>query len=96
MNITPEFVKKVAVNARIKIKEEEAKEFAKEMSEILAAFEKLSELDTKDTEPSYHPITLKNITREDVVGESTKKEEALALTQHTKNGYFRGPKAIQK
>ena len=94
MNITPELVRKVAENARLKLKEEEIKKFAEEMKEILAMFEKLKEVDTTKVEPSFHPIPIKNVSREDKVGECVKREDALALTPHNKNGYFRGPKTI--
>ncbi len=94
MDITPDLVKRVAANARLKLKEEEIKKFAAEMKEILATFEKLSEVDTKDVEPSFHPIPVKNVAREDKPGKCVDREDALSLTPHKKNGYFRGPKVL--
>ncbi len=94
MKITPDVVKKVAANARLKLKEDEVRQFVNELQEILSSFEKLSELDTGDVEPSFHPVPVKNVSREDVPGECLDREKALALTPHTKDGYFRGPKAV--
>ena len=94
MEITLDLVKKVATNARLKLKEEELKKFAEEMKDILTNFSKLTEADTKNTQPSFHPIPVINKTREDVPGECLNREEALALTPHSKNGYFKGPKTI--
>jgi len=94
MDITPDLVKRVAANARLKLKEEEIKKFAAEMKEILATFEKLSEVDTKDVEPSFHPMPVKNVAREDKPGKCVDREDALSLTPHKKNGYFRGPKVL--
>lgn len=94
MEITPELVKRVAANARLNLKEDEVKKFALEMKEILANFEKLSEVNTEGVEPSFHPIPVKNITREDKPGKCLDREEALSLTPHKKDGYFRGPKTI--
>lgn len=94
MEITPEIVKRVATNARIKLKEEEIKKFAKEMQEILDAFKKLSEVKTDDVEPSFHPIEIKNITREDKPGKCIDREEALSLTPHRTDKYFKGPKIL--
>lgn len=94
MEITPELVKRVAANARLKLKEEEVKKFAAEMKEILANFEKLAEVNTDDVEPSFHPIPVKNVAREDKPGECLNREEALSLTPHKKDGYFRGPKVL--
>ncbi len=93
MEITPELVKRVAANARLNLKEDEVKKFAAEMKEILATFEKLAEVKT-DVEPSFHPIPVKNVAREDKPEKCLDREEALALTPHKKDKYFRGPKTI--
>jgi len=94
MEITLELVKKVAENARLKLKEEELKKFAQEMKDILDTFAKLSEVDTTGVEPSFHPIPIKNVSREDEPQDCLKTEDALSLTPHHKNGYFRGPKIL--
>lgn len=94
MEITPELVKRVAANARLNLKEEEIKKFAAEMKEILATFEKLSEVNTDKIEPSFHPIPVKNVAREDTPGKCLDREEALSLTPHKKDPYFKGPKVL--
>jgi len=94
MDITPELVKRVAANARLNLKDEEIKKFAAEMKEILATFEKLAEVNTEKTEPSFHPIPVKNVAREDKPGECLDREKALSLTPHRKDPYFRGPKVL--
>ena len=94
MDITPELVKRVAANARLSLKDTELKQFAAEMKEILATFEKLAEVKTDNVEPSFHPIPVKNVVREDKPGKCLDREEALALTPHKKDKYFRGPKII--
>lgn len=94
MDITPELVKRVAANARLNLKEDEVKKFAAEMKEILENFKKLAEVNTEGVEPSFHPISVKNVAREDKPGKCLDREEALSLTPHKKDGYFRGPKTI--
>ncbi len=94
MEITPELVKRVAANARLNLKDTEVKQFAAEMKDILATFEKLTEVKTDNVEPSFHPIPVKNVAREDKPGPCLDREEALALTPHKKDKYFRGPKVI--
>lgn len=94
MDITPEIVKKVAENARLKLKEEEVKKFAQEMKDILSNFEKLKEVDTKDTPPSFHPVSIKNTSRPDEKGECLKTEDALSLSLHVSGNYFKGPKTL--
>ncbi|MEM3154038.1 MAG: Asp-tRNA(Asn)/Glu-tRNA(Gln) amidotransferase subunit GatC [Candidatus Woesearchaeota archaeon] len=94
MDITPELVKRVAANARLNLKEEEIKKFAAEMKDILAAFEKLAEVETTNVEPSFHPIPVKNVAREDKPEQCLDREKALSLTPHKKNTYFKGPKVL--
>lgn len=92
MEITPEIVKQVANNARLKLKEEEIKKFVTELQEIFQKFEILQKADVKGVKPSFHPIELKNITRPDEPGECVNREDALNLTQHRTDKYFKGPK----
>lgn len=94
MEINPELVKKVAENARIKLKPEELKKFAKDMQEVLNTFEKLAEVDTEKVEPSFHAIPVINVSRKDEIGKSVKREDALSLTKHSTDEYFKGPKTI--
>jgi aspartyl-tRNA(Asn)/glutamyl-tRNA(Gln) amidotransferase subunit C len=94
MEITPELVKRVAANARLSLKEDEVKKFAADMKEILANFEKLAEVNTEGVEPSFHPIPVKNVTREDEPGECLDREKALSLTPHKTDKYFRGPRVL--
>jgi len=92
MNITPDIVKQVATNARLQLKEDEIKQFAKEMQDILSDFEKLAAVDTEGVEPNFHPIPIKNVVREDEPGECLDREKVLSLTKHKTDKYFRGPK----
>jgi len=94
MDITPEVVKRVADNARLKLKEEEIRKFAQELKEILTTFQKLAEVNTDNIAPSFHPIPIKNVTRKDKLSECLDRDKALSLTPHTKGKYFRGPKVI--
>ncbi|RJQ19068.1 Asp-tRNA(Asn)/Glu-tRNA(Gln) amidotransferase subunit GatC [Candidatus Woesearchaeota archaeon] len=94
MEITPDLVKKVAQNARLRLKDEEIKTFAKDLQDILTNFEILNELDTANVPPSFHPTPIQNITREDTPQPCVNREDALALTPHKKDKYFKGPKTL--
>lgn len=94
MNITPELVKKIALQARLNLSNEEIEKFVPQLKEILAAFSELDKVDTKDVQPSFHPVEIKNVSREDVVGKCLSQDDALSLTPHQRNGYFRGPKTL--
>lgn len=94
VTINNELIKKVAKNARLKLTDEEIKNFEKDFKEILNSFEEIEKLDTENTEPAFHPIEIKNKTREDKVKPSIPRDELLSNTKHKKDGYFQGPKAL--
>ncbi|MCH8004444.1 MAG: Asp-tRNA(Asn)/Glu-tRNA(Gln) amidotransferase subunit GatC [Nanoarchaeota archaeon] len=94
VKINKELIGHVAEVARLKLTDKEIEKFSKELREIIGSFSKLDEVDTKDIEPSLQPVGLKNMLREDKEEKSFTQEEALSLTEHKKDGYFKGPKAI--
>lgn len=94
MKVDKELIEHVGVVARLKLTNKEIDKFIPEFKEILEAFSKLDEVDTKNTESSFHPVEIKNRLREDKPGECITNEEALSLTEHKKDGYFKGPRAI--
>lgn len=91
--VDAEEVEKVAENARIKIDEEEAEEFAEDFEEILDMFETLDEIDTEDVEPAFHPVETESKSREDEEEETLEKEEVFRNTGNEEDGYFKGPSA---
>ena len=94
MEINKELVKKVAKVARLNLTEEELAKFTPQLKEILEAFSLLKKIDTKEVKMSIQPVELKNALREDIPKECLSIEEALKNTQHKKDNYFKGPKAI--
>lgn len=87
-------IMKVAKSARLVLSDDEANKFASDCSGILDAFAKINEIQTKDIEPTFQPIEIKNILREDIVLPSLPLEQALSLTNLKKDGYFKGPRII--
>ncbi|MBI4053374.1 MAG: Asp-tRNA(Asn)/Glu-tRNA(Gln) amidotransferase subunit GatC [Candidatus Diapherotrites archaeon] len=85
---------KVAKNARLNLTAAEAKKFLPQLQEIVEAFSKLDTLDVSKEQPSFQPLPLKNVFREDKVEESLSQEDALSNARHKKDGYFRGPKVV--
>ncbi|MBL7056447.1 Asp-tRNA(Asn)/Glu-tRNA(Gln) amidotransferase subunit GatC [Candidatus Woesearchaeota archaeon] len=92
--INEELIEHVSKVARLDLTEKEKQKFSEELKEIVAAFSKLDEVDTTKTEISLQPVELKNVLREDIPEKCLTQEEALSLTKHKKDGYFKGPKAI--
>ncbi|MFH1210389.1 MAG: Asp-tRNA(Asn)/Glu-tRNA(Gln) amidotransferase subunit GatC [archaeon] len=94
MKIDKELITKVAKNARLNLSAKEVNDFIKDFDDILGNFSVLDEVDVKDAKPSFQPIQVKNVFREDKVGRCLTNDEALANTKHSKDGYFKGPKAF--
>lgn len=94
MEINEDLVKKIARLARLNLSEKEIKKFIPEMKEILSAFSTLNELDTEGIAPSFHPVPIKNVMRQDKIEPSLSQEIALSNSSNTKDGYFKGPKAV--
>lgn len=94
MKVDKELILKVAKNARVNLSAKEVNEFVPQFKDILTYFSVLDEVDVKDVKPSFQPITVKNVFREDRVGKCLSQDEALSNANHKKDGFFKGPKAF--
>ena len=94
MKVDKELIKRVAENSRLNLTEYEISEFLPQLKEVLENFELIQKAPTKDLEPSFQPLEIKNITREDKIEKTLSQEDALRNTKHKQNGYFKGPRAI--
>ena len=94
MEINDRLIENIARISRLNLTKSEIKEFLPQLKEVLNNFSKLNELNIEKVKPSFQPIIVKNILREDVVGKCLTQEEALKNSKHKKNGYFVGPRAI--
>ncbi|MEM2131090.1 MAG: Asp-tRNA(Asn)/Glu-tRNA(Gln) amidotransferase subunit GatC [Candidatus Woesearchaeota archaeon] len=92
--ITNEYLLEISKNARLNLSEQEIQEILPQLQDILNYFSEIQEIETENTEPSFHPIELKNNFREDIVKKSIDNETALKNTMHKKDGYFKGPRIL--
>ncbi len=76
--ITPEVVSHLAGLARIGLSEEEIARLTGELSHIVAAVAKVSEVATPDVAATSHPIPLGTVMRPDVPGPTLTPEQALS------------------
>ncbi len=74
-------VEYVAKLARLGLKKEEIDKMESELSSILNYFKTLDELDVSQTSPTFYPISLKNVTREDEVEKKDKEEVDELISQ---------------
>ena len=94
MEIDRKLLEHVAEIARLKLSEEEIKKFLPQLKEALEFFSQLQEVNTDKVKPSFQPVEIRNVMREDREKECLSQDDALSLTEHKKNGYFKGPRAV--
>ena len=85
---------RVAENARLNLTEAEIKKFLPQLQEILKAFSKLDEINVEKEKPSFQPIKLTNVMREDRIKKCLSQEDALLNAKNKKGGYFLGPRVV--
>jgi aspartyl-tRNA(Asn)/glutamyl-tRNA(Gln) amidotransferase subunit C len=88
--LTHDDVLKLARLAKLKLTNEEAESFQKEISEILGYVEQLQKVDINGLEPTYQVTGLANVTRPDKIrdyGESQK--ELLKNAPAVENGQIK-------
>lgn len=96
MKIDDKLLNKLENIALIKLKSSERKEILTQLSEVLEAFSKLKEVDTKNIQPAFLPIDVINNLREDSIRDCLTQEEALSNSKHKYQGYFKSPKPFEK
>ena len=89
--ITREDVLHVAKLARLELSDEEVERMREQLSAILEAVGKVSELDLEGVEPTAHPLDLVNVFAEDEPRPSLAREEALANAPGPEDGFFGVP-----
>jgi aspartyl-tRNA(Asn)/glutamyl-tRNA(Gln) amidotransferase subunit C len=93
MAISRDEVLHVARLARLALTDEEVERLGAQLSAILEAVGKVSELDLADVEPTSHPLDLVNVWADDEARPSLPVDEALVNAPDREGGYFRVPPA---
>jgi len=91
MAITNDDVLHVARLARLGLRDGEAERLQSELSAILEAVGKVSELDLTDVPPTSHPLDLANVWDDDEPRPCLDVEEALANAPEREGDGFRVP-----
>ena len=94
VEINKKLIEHVAEIARLELTEDEKEKFSSQIKDIIEVFSKIDEVDTKNVEVSLQPVELKNALREDKKEPTFTQKEALSLTEHKKDGYFKGPRVL--
>ena len=91
--ITREEVLHVAQLARLELSDEEVERFRDQLSAILEAVSKVSELDLADVPPTSHPLEIANAWAEDEPRPCLGLDDVFANAPDRDGDYFRTPPA---
>jgi aspartyl-tRNA(Asn)/glutamyl-tRNA(Gln) amidotransferase subunit C len=89
--ISREQVLHVASLAHLDLTEDEVEKFRGQLSAILEAVSKVSELDLADVPPTSHPLDLVNVWRDDESRPSLPAGDAFANAPEREDDFFRVP-----
>lgn len=79
----------IAKLARVALSEAEIEAFSAQLSGILDHFDVLSGVDTEGVEPTAHTLPLSNVLAEDKSRPSLPRDEVLAMSPASDDGYLR-------
>jgi len=91
--ITRDEVLHVAALARLDLTEDEVGKFQEQLSKIIGAVSKVSELDLRDVPPTAHPLEIQNAWAEDVPRPCLTLDEVFANAPDRDDDLFRVPPA---
>ena len=87
-------IEHLAKLARLKLTGAEKERFSKQIGTIIEYIEKLSELDTKNVEPTAHVLGLNNVFRDDAVKKPLTVQDPINDSPAHSNGHYEVPKII--
>lgn len=89
--LTRDEVRKVALLARLKLRDDELDRFTAQLGQVLEYVRVLDELDTRDVEPMVHAVEVTDVWRADEIAASLPRDSALANAPQTDGRYFLVP-----
>ena len=95
MVLTVDEVKKIAYLARIRIDENDATGYARDLSGILDFVAQMNAVDTEGVEPMAHPLDLPQRLRPDEVTEENQRERFQAIAPAVEAGLYLVPQVIE-
>ena len=87
-------IEHLAKLARLKLTDAEKELFSKQMGTVIKYIEKLSELDTKNVEPTAHVLGLHNVFRDDAVKKPLTVQDPINDSPAHSKGHYEVPKII--
>lgn len=94
--ITHDEVAHLARLAHIEMDDEELNRMAGELAVIVDAVKSVSEAVGEDVPATSHPLPLRNVLREDVVGNTFTQEQSLSGAPDAEEGRFKVPAILDE
>ncbi|MGH9184045.1 MAG: Asp-tRNA(Asn)/Glu-tRNA(Gln) amidotransferase subunit GatC [Acidimicrobiales bacterium] len=94
VHITRDDVAHVAALARLALTDEELDLFATQLGAVLDHAADVEALDTAGVPPTAHPLTLRNVLRDDEVRPGLGRDEVLGMAPAVEGGRFRVPPVL--
>jgi aspartyl-tRNA(Asn)/glutamyl-tRNA(Gln) amidotransferase subunit C len=91
--ITADEVRRVARLARLELTDDEVTRFQEQLSAILEAVSKVSELDLADVPPTAHPLEIQNAWAEDAPAPCLSREDVFRNAPDHEDDLFKVPPA---
>lgn len=95
MHLTIDEVRHVAELAKLRLTEEEIRQYTQQLSAILDYAEMLQAVDTSHVPPTPYVLPLANVMAEDAPQPSLANEAALANAPDAASGFFRVPAVFE-
>ena len=93
-NITREEVEHLARLARLELTEDETAHYADQLSAIVDAVARVSQVAADDIPPTSHPIPVTNVFREDVARPGLNRDDVAAGAPAWEDERFRVPRIL--
>ena len=95
MNIKREDILHLADLSELSLKDSEVESLEHDLQGIVNYISQISELDTKNVEPTYQVFEMENIWRDDeILEQEATREQLLALTKEEKDHQIKVPKVL--
>ncbi|MBK8510313.1 MAG: Asp-tRNA(Asn)/Glu-tRNA(Gln) amidotransferase subunit GatC [Candidatus Competibacter sp.] len=95
MSLGPAEVAKIALLARLAIREQDAPAYARDLSAILELVAQMNATDTAGVAPMAHPLDMAQRLRADEVSEPDQRERFQTIAPRVEAGLYLVPKVIE-
>ncbi len=96
MDVSIALIDNLSNLARLQFSEQEKLSVKNDLQRMISFVEKLSEVDTSDTDPLLHMGHAMNVYRQDKINGMMAKDTALKNAPGADKDYFKVPKVIKK